>query len=261
MAPVDRELQLEIEAGPAWMYPWQLSDRIITPLMGPELASIHRTRAELIEPHVRATFGKANHPARAIDIACHEGWFAHRLLEWGADEVLAIDIRDLNVRRAQLLRAHFEVPQSRLDIRRADVFELNANDLGAFDVVLMLGLIYHLENPVGAIRVARNLTRRLCVVESQLTRQHDPIETGWGIADEFMYEDASWAAHFEPLAEQETQPLAAFGGALSLIPNEAAVIQAMEVAGLDGSRRLLPNVDHNSQYVEGDRGVFIGYGL
>ena len=32
----------------------------------------------------------------------------------------------------------------------------------------MLGLIYHLENPVGALRVAHALTRRICLVETQI---------------------------------------------------------------------------------------------
>jgi hypothetical protein len=35
-------------------------------------------------------------------------------------------------------------------------------------VVLMLGLLYHLENPVGALRIARALTGRLCVIETQV---------------------------------------------------------------------------------------------
>jgi hypothetical protein len=259
MPAIERELQLEIDTGPAWMYQWRLDATTITPLMGEELPSIHSTRADLIEPYVRAAFAKASHPIRALDIACHEGWFAHRLLEWGADEVLAIDIREINVRRARLLRSHFKVSPKRLDIERGDVFKLTPAHVGRFDVVLMLGLIYHLENPIGAVRVARELTRDLCAIESQLTRQADPIETGWGIAGEFWHEAASWAARVEPPDEQETQPLAAFGGVVSMIPNEAAVLQAMRVAGLRGSIRLSPQPDHNCQYVDGDRGVFIGY--
>ena len=48
-----------------------------------------------------------------------------------------------------------------------------------FDVTLMLGLLYHVENPVGALRLARALTRRACVIETQVT----PNMTGvvdWG---------------------------------------------------------------------------------
>lgn len=52
---------------------------------------------------------------------------------------------------------------------------VTAQDLGTHDLVLCFGLIYHLENPVGALRVARALCRRLCVVETQVV----PGLTGW----------------------------------------------------------------------------------
>ena len=40
--------------------------------------------------------------------------------------------------------------------------------LGTFDIVLLFGLLYHLEDPVAALRLARRLTRRVCLLETQL---------------------------------------------------------------------------------------------
>jgi len=240
------------------MYPWQLTEDVRVPILQPELESVHRTRTELMEPLVRAALDEAGPNARALDIASHEGWFAHRLLEWGASEVVAIDVRDVNVRRATLLRDHYGLPAERLAIEQASVYDLSARDLGAFDVVLMIGLIYHLENPIGAIRVARSLTRGLCVVETQLTRQDAAIRTGWGITDLYSEEPASWAARYEPPEEQATQPLAAYGGVISLIPNHAALLQAMSVAGFSQIDVPAPVADHNVQYRSGDRGLVVG---
>lgn len=241
------------------MYPWELTPGVTTPLVGPGLPAVHRTRREMIEPAARAALERAGSGARALDIACHEGWFSHRLLDWGAREVVAVDIRDVNVRRARLLRDHYEIPAERLKVERADVYDLDADALGQFDVVLLLGLIYHLENPIGAIRIARALTRGVCLLETQLTRQAAPIRTGWGIPDEFTDEPASWAARFEAPEEQDTQPLAAFGGVISLIPNRAAVEQAMTVAGFSGVEAIAASGGHDPQYLGGDRGVFAGH--
>jgi tRNA (mo5U34)-methyltransferase len=249
------ELEAELRSGTPWMYPWQLTPEVETPLVGTGLPAVHATRRELIEPVARAALERGG---RALDIACHEGWFAHRLLEWGAREVVAVDIRDVNVRRARLLRDHFVLPADRLRIEQGDVYDLRPDDLGQFDVVLMLGLIYHLENPIGAIRTARALTRGVCLLETQLTRQDAPIRTGWGIPDQFSDEPASWAARFEAPEEQDTQPLAAFGGVISLIPNREAVIQAMTVAGFAGVEQLEASTGHDPQYLSGDRGVFAG---
>jgi tRNA (mo5U34)-methyltransferase len=249
------ELEAEVRSATPWMYAWELAPGVTTPLVGPGLPDVHRTRLEMIEPIARAAL---KHGGRAIDIACHEGWFAHRLLEWGASEVVAVDIRDVNVRRATLLRDHYGIPPERLRIEQADVYDLAADELGRFDAVLMLGLIYHLENPIGAIRTARSLTQGVCLLETQLTRQEAPIRTGWGIPDEFTDEPASWAARFEAPEEQDTQPLAAFGGVISLIPNRAAVLQAMAVAGFTGVEALPAGAGHDPQYLSGDRGVFAG---
>jgi tRNA (mo5U34)-methyltransferase len=253
------ELEAELASGTPWMYPWQLAPGVETPLVGPGLPAVHETRRELVEPIARAALERAGPGARAIDIACHEGWFAHRLLEWGAGEVVAVDIRDVNVRRARLLRDHFEISADRLRVEQADVYELRPDALGRFDVVLMLGLIYHLENPIGAIRAARSLTRGACLLETQLTRQEAPIRTGWGIPDQFTDEPASWAARFEAPEEQDTQPLAAFGGVISLVPNAAAVEQAMTVAGFTGVEAVPAREGHDPQYLSGDRGVFAGH--
>ena len=163
---LDPALSREIEQPPAWMYAWQLADDVITPVLDPELPYVHRTRLELIEEPVRAVLSAVGPNARVLDLACNEGWFSHRMLEWGASYVLGVDIRPRLIRRATMLREHFRIPADRMELRCADVFDLNVSELGTFDVVLCLGLIYHLENPVGAMRIARGLTRGICAIES-----------------------------------------------------------------------------------------------
>lgn len=97
----------------------------------------------------------------------------------------------------------------------------------------------------------RRLTGRLCVVEAQLTEQHAPIRHGWGVTDEFEAEPASWAAPLEP--GQETHPIASHGGAISLIPNRAALLQALEAAGFRRVEPLPVPTGLNRQYVGGHR--------
>lgn len=252
------EIQAELDSGLAFMYDWPLGEGVETPLVSPELPSIHLTRAQLAEPVVRPFLERGDR-SRALDIACHEGWFSHRLLEWGASEVVAVDIRDVNVRRAELFRDHSGIDAGRLQVRQGDVYSLDPGELGRFDVVLLLGLIYHLENPIAAIRVARDLCDGVCILETQLTRSPKKLKTGNGVYGQFEDEAAVWVARFEPPHEQATQPLASIGGVISLIPNEAAVVQAMQVAGFTRVERLQPAKHHNKQYRQADRGVFAGY--
>jgi tRNA (mo5U34)-methyltransferase len=256
---VSDELRAELKGPPGFMYPWRLTEDIEVPAMHPELPSVHATREELIEPTVKTALLDGR--ARVIDLGAHEGYFSHRALDWGAAFVLAVDVRTVNTRRAKLLRDHYGISSDALKVRTASVYDLDADELGLFDVVLALGLIYHLENPIGALRVARALAKPggLVVVEAQLTRQDAPIQVGWGITSEYSGEAASWAARFEEPEVQENTPLAAYGGVISLIPNRAALIQAMEVVGLTRIAALPAAPHHNSQYRTGDRAVVVGW--
>jgi SAM-dependent methyltransferase len=239
------------------MYPWRLRDGSVTPLAGPELPDIHRTRAELIEADVRAALAAAGPSATVIDLACNEGWFSQRALEWGAGRVLGIDIRPELAKRAELIRDHYEIPSSRLEFRSADVFDLDLATLGTFDVVLCLGLVYHLEDPVGALRIANTLTGRLCAIESQLTRQTDPILLGNGRSGQYEESAASYAAIVE--TDYETNLLASAGGVVSLVPNRAALGQAAQAAGFGRIEFADPQTGHNHQYVVGDRAVLLAW--
>ena len=258
LAVIDPSELTELAASPTWMYEWDLGDGLRTAVMGPELMSVHETRASIMEPFVRETLAAVGPEATALDLACSEGWFAHRLLDWGAGRVLGVDIRPENIDRAVLVRDHLGIAADRLRFEVADVFDVGPERLGTFDVVLCLGLIYHLENPVGALRIAGALTRGVCVVESQLVEPHEPLCHGWGTTGKFMTQEAAWAAWPEPGEEQETNPIAAHGGVLSLIPNRAALIQAMHASGFEHVECPQVPPTLNPQYVEGHRLVAIG---
>jgi SAM-dependent methyltransferase len=254
---MDPALREEVDQPPAWMYAWELGESITTPVLGPELSDVHRTRLELLEAPVREVLSSAGPDARVIDLACNEGWFSHRLLEWGASYVLGVDVRPRVIRRAELLRAHLGIPQDRLELRCADVFDLNVSELGMFDVVLCLGLVYHLENPVGAMRIARVLTGGICVIESQLTRQNEPIMLGNGRSDIYEESPASYGARVE--TDWENNMLASAGGVVSLTPNRAALLQAAGAAGFAKLEVAQASPEHNRQYVLGDRAVLLAW--
>jgi cephalosporin hydroxylase/2-polyprenyl-3-methyl-5-hydroxy-6-metoxy-1,4-benzoquinol methylase len=247
----------ELVDGTNWMYDWDfgLPERLT--LLNPELGSVHATRLELLEAPVRAALEEAGSEATVLDLACSEGWFGHKLLEWGAKRVVGIDLRHENVRRAIAIRDHVGIPPDRLELRQADVYALDLERLGTFDIVLCLGLVYHVEDPVGVLRRARALTRRLCVVESQLTRQTDPIVHGWGTTDSRETAPASFALHIED--DALLNPVASASGIASLVPNRAALEATVRAAGFTATRWCEPREHHNAQYRAGDRGQLVAY--
>jgi tRNA (mo5U34)-methyltransferase len=151
-----------------WFYPFRLaSGQVTRTYVSAEVAKIHDTRLAMLKAAVRATFGDPL-PAglSAMDLACHEGWFAQQVAALGFAEVLGVDARADHIADAQLIAAACGAGSLRFE--QSDVHALDVASRGQFDLVLCLGLIYHLENPVGALRQARALTRGLCLIETQV---------------------------------------------------------------------------------------------
>jgi tRNA (mo5U34)-methyltransferase len=254
------ELAAELASPIPWMYRWDVGGQIVGPPESGDLATVHETRRRMIEPVVREALAAAGPGASVLDLGCNEGWFAQLALEWGAERVLGVDVRELNVLRARLMRDHKGIAPERLQLEQLDVHAIDPARLGTFDVVLVLGLIYHLENPIGALRTARALSHGTVVVESQLTAHYQPIRHGWGETDVFRDAEAHWAAVLEPAEEQapEGNLLSSYGGVLSLVPNRAALVQALEVVGYQDVRVLAAPANGNRQYCEGHRAIAAG---
>ncbi len=96
--------------------------------------------------------------ATALDAGCGVGFFAQILQECGLS-VGAFDARTENVTEA---RKRF--PEIRFE--QGDIENPGILALGKFDLTLCFGLLYHLENPMLAIRHLRALTGKGLLLES-----------------------------------------------------------------------------------------------
>jgi SAM-dependent methyltransferase len=81
---------------------------------------------------------------RVLDLACYEGQYAIEFALHGA-EVVGIEGRDVNIERARARAATHGL--ERLEFVKADVRDLSRKRFGAFDVVLCLGILYHIDFP------------------------------------------------------------------------------------------------------------------
>lgn len=101
---------------------------------------------------------------RVLDIGTWDGWFAFEMERRGA-EVLAIDNWDNP--RFQEMHA---LLSSRVEYRQLDVYELTPDRIGYFDIVLFMGVLYHLKHPLLALERVCALTKDLAAVDSFILR-------------------------------------------------------------------------------------------
>lgn len=161
-----------------WFYEFELPDGSRTPSYLPDgIAQIHRTRLDMMWNALQPVFGERWASVDAIDLACHQGYFAHHLASKGCRRVLGVDARSQHVEDTRLIAEAYGYDNLQSELH--DLYELRPETLGQFDLVLMFGLLYHVENPVGILRLARALTRTVCLIETQVV----PNMTGvvdWG---------------------------------------------------------------------------------
>jgi|SRR5713226_6585700 len=96
--------------------------------------------------------------ASALDVGCGVGYFSKFLFDMRL-EVTAIDGREENTREGK--RRYPEIT-----FITRNVEDSTLPEIGTFDFVLCVGLLYHLENPLRAIRNLRAMTGKVLLVES-----------------------------------------------------------------------------------------------
>jgi SAM-dependent methyltransferase len=100
---------------------------------------------------------------RAADLGCLEGGFSLALAQRGV-ETLGIEARRRNLAKARLLREHFELPN--LNFELGDVKEFRRQSKGEFDIVLALGILYHLDRPMEWLKQIAETTRRVLILDT-----------------------------------------------------------------------------------------------
>ncbi|MGD1069200.1 MAG: methyltransferase domain-containing protein [Bryobacteraceae bacterium] len=100
---------------------------------------------------------------RVLDIGAWDGWFSFEMERRGAD-VLALD----STRNTRLLEAK-NLLGSRIEYHIGDICRLTAKDLGTFDIVLFLGVLYHVKHPIAALENVCGMCRDMACIESFVT--------------------------------------------------------------------------------------------
>jgi tRNA (mo5U34)-methyltransferase len=99
---------------------------------------------------------------RLLDIGCWDGFFSFEAERHGA-EVVAVDCW----RPPNFFKAH-DALKSRVEFRELSVYEVSARKLGTFDIVLFLGVLYHLRHPLLGLERVCEVTKDQAIVDSHI---------------------------------------------------------------------------------------------
>jgi tRNA (mo5U34)-methyltransferase len=222
-----------------WYHQIELAPGIVTP-------GTHRS-SEALALLDRMGLPRQASGQRVLDIGCRDGFFAFEMERRGA-EVVAVDYAGPDITGFSLAAG---VLGSRVPYVVDNVYNLEPGRLGVFDVVLFLGVLYHLRNPMLALDRVRALARpgALLFVETQLPtdgRLRDlPLPAWQFLPRDSLYGDATnkWAPNVAGLQavveECQLRVLECIAG------NERACLRAVAVEDpqLEYGRALDGSVD------------------
>jgi tRNA (mo5U34)-methyltransferase len=159
------ELESRVNALP-WFHQIDFGNGIISPGVTP--LKVLKAQADVY--FSRSIAGKS-----VLDVGCWDGFNSFEAKRRGARRVLATDHftwSDIGWGK----RESFDLARSVLcpdvEVMDIDLPEISEKTVGRFDVVLFLGVLYHLPNPFAGLQIAASVCDEWIVIETHLDALH-----------------------------------------------------------------------------------------
>jgi len=178
---------------------------------------------------------------RAADLGSLEGGFALELARAGA-RVTGYEARRLNMHKLKLIEDHFAL--TNLDFVQADVKEFGLGGAAAFDVVLALGILYHLDRPADWLAQIAPVVKRVLILDTHFAPaldsdlpRIDPRLANLSALEEQNAGGAAypgrWFHEFGEDSDREAQLWASYSNSRSFWLTKEALLRAVIAAGFE----------------------------
>jgi 2-polyprenyl-3-methyl-5-hydroxy-6-metoxy-1,4-benzoquinol methylase len=211
--------------------------------------SIERTRIDNLVrlgfPPLLEAVGGSLEGKRVLDVACNCGGFSFQAAAMGAGEVLGFDVVDRYLEQADFIRRALAVDN--VSFRQMTVDEVTPEAVGEFDVTFCFGIIYHLQDPLGAMRKLAAVTREAMLVDTAvLPFLPAPI----------------WLQHAAPAADESAEDASTSlwraEEVLQLRPTAKAITSLLKAVGFSRVERIRPRGrGFERRYFTGRRAAFL----
>jgi SAM-dependent methyltransferase len=232
------EIKRTIASFARWHYRFVL-DGHVTPIWREDQVNRHEQRARYFLDPLVSLLGGSLAGKRVLDLGCNAGFWAMRVVQAGCRRVVGVDARQMHIDQANFIFEVNKISSERYKFVHADIFDLDYARLGPFDVVLCLGLLYHISKPVELFDRINATGADIVVVDTALS-----LAPG---------------TYLEIRYESPEIPPNAFGNPMVMYPTAQAVIELLRQIGYS-ARVLKPEfTDYTGcwDYEHGRRRAFV----
>ena len=174
-----------------------------------------------------------------LDVGCLDGFWSFEAEKRGAKHVLAVDswVSDLHCNERGFLTAH-ALLGSKVESEWVDLFDLTPEKYGRFDLILCLGVLYHLRHPLLGLERLAQLCRGQLILETAIDPRAQGCSMKFDEGDELNQDPTNW---WEPSLECVVAMLRScgFGGVRPVHVNGARAVFHAFAPGLSGGIRQM----------------------
>ena len=152
-----------LDLGP-WHFKIKVSDTEYT-------TDFNTTKISLIDPSNLTNLLRRIYPQGRLDgktfldAGCNGGGYCMTAFSRGAKEVFGFDVRDHWINQANYLRDHiFKYPKSKVKFKTTHLEDLSEDK--KYDVTLFKGVLYHLPDPIAAIKKLCTVTNEVMIIDT-----------------------------------------------------------------------------------------------
>jgi tRNA (mo5U34)-methyltransferase len=166
----DEEIRQKIASFQGWHYQFDLKGNL-TPIRKKNYVNRHQQRKKyFIDPLVQL-FGGSLAGKKVLDLASNAGFWSLSAIEAGCDYVLGIEGRQMHVDQANFVFEVKEVDRARYDFIMNDLFRVDLREFGRFDVVLCLGLMYHVSKHIELMEKISEVNDDVLIIDTNLSKK------------------------------------------------------------------------------------------
>lgn len=151
----------------------------------------HQAIMNVIDSHLSGSYrGK-----RVLDLGCLEGYFSLECALHGSN-VVGIDAKEINVKKCQFVKS--VLGARNLSFLLDDAMNVTREHYGSFDVVLALGLLYHLDDPFTFLAQISELCEGFLVLDTLVAAEEEKQMVGEWMPELLPPQDFSFSGKSYP---------------------------------------------------------------
>ena len=151
--------------GGGWQFPFDFGDGIVAPTYTPTQAELHPWRRDIMLAQLDRIYAGRYGSLSVLDLGAGEGAMALALWQRGVRDITCVEVRPNNVAKAEFVFAH---AGAGVAVVEDEVETHLADETRQYDLVLFMGLLYHLVDPFAVLKRIGAVCRDTMVIETVL---------------------------------------------------------------------------------------------